>query len=215
MKADPEFVREHYKSLSDEELLAVDRSDLVEMAQKYYDAEVGRRGLARVRTPDRPSSVPVPPDNPPVEKVETGREALESDDTPPWLDEAVEAYSIVVHPDAESRVADACQVLETAGIPCCSELIELTPEEKRPHPGTHRWRILVPANLNERAMSTLERDLSNPEFEAAWKAHLETFSDDDLPAMHPKIVFCGLYDRIERAARVYDAEVARRRLNRE
>ena len=28
MKADPEFVREHYRSLSDEELLAIDRSEL-------------------------------------------------------------------------------------------------------------------------------------------------------------------------------------------
>jgi hypothetical protein len=34
MHLDPDYLRQHYSLLSDEALLAVDRADLVEMAQK-------------------------------------------------------------------------------------------------------------------------------------------------------------------------------------
>ena len=60
-------------------------------------------------------------------------------------------------------------------------------------------------NLEVRAQATL----GNP---AEWKTHLEALSDDDLRAMSPQFAFCGLFDRIERVNRVYDEEVARRRL---
>lgn len=213
MKLDLEYVREYYGSLTDEALLAVDRSDLVEMAQQCYDGEISRRGLARPRRfpdADNLQAAPVLPDYP--LEVGAGREAPGAGGKPAWADDAAEAYSVVVTPrDSELRAADACEVLEKAGIPCYSEMIELTPEEKQPSPGTHRWRIMVPRNLSWRAMSTLAREFSNPDFEAGWKAHLETISDKDIPAMHPKIVFCGLYDRIERATRVYEEEMARRR----
>ena len=46
MQVDPEYLRRHYNSLSDEALLAFNRSDLVEIAQKCYDAELDRRELA-------------------------------------------------------------------------------------------------------------------------------------------------------------------------
>jgi hypothetical protein len=210
MKADPKFVREHYRSLSDEELLATDRSDLVDMAQSIYDAEVSRRALAprgRVPRADDPRSAPMPAKPPLVEK-----DLLAADGNPAWLADAVDVYSMVDGPGAESRIADARQILETAGIACHQEVIEIAPEECTPDPSTHRWRIMVPPNLSWRAMSTLDRDTSNPEFEAAWKAHLEALSDKDLPAMDPQFVFCGLYDRIDRAARVYEEEMARRGL---
>ena len=56
MPVDPEYLRQHYASLSEEGLLAIDRADLVELAQKCYDDELGRRGIAK--PPDAPPSDP-------------------------------------------------------------------------------------------------------------------------------------------------------------
>jgi len=210
MKADPEFVREHYRALSDEELLAIDRSDLVEMAQGIYDAEVSRRALAprgRVPRADDPRPAPVAANRPLAEKDVPATEGK-----PDWLDEAAEVYSVVHHSYADSRAANVCQILEAAGIPCYVDMVDVNLEEEQHYPAGHRWRIMVPPNLSWRAMSTIDRDISNPEFETAWKAHLESLPDGDLPAMDPQFVFCGLYDRIDRAARVYEEEMARRGL---
>ena len=33
--------------------------------------------------------------------------------------------------------------------------------------------------------------------------------------MHPQIVFCGLFDRVERVTKAYEEEVARRRVEAE
>ena len=214
MKADPEYVREHYGSLSDEELLAVDRADLVEMAQQCYDSELSKRGLVRRntrRTEDERgtnASFPCPPDT----SAGDGEATPESDAPPAWLCHAAEAYSIVERRGAELRLADACDILATARIPSYTELIELSPSERSPEVATHRWRIMVPANLAWRAMSTLDRDIANPDFETAWREHLETLRSEDLVAMDPKSVLCSLYDRIDRATRVYEEELARRGL---
>ena len=43
MQVDLEYLRRQYASLSDEALLALDRSELVETAQKCYDEELVRR----------------------------------------------------------------------------------------------------------------------------------------------------------------------------
>ena len=61
-------------------------------------------------------------------------------------------------------------------------------------------------------MSVLERAIVNPEFEAAWKTHLEVLSDQELVGMNPQAALCGLFDRIARVNRAYDEEIARRRL---
>jgi hypothetical protein len=45
MKLTAEDYRRHYRELSDEELLAIRREDLVEAAQKAYDAEFTKRDL--------------------------------------------------------------------------------------------------------------------------------------------------------------------------
>jgi hypothetical protein len=42
---DPETFRRRYAELSDEGLLSIDRTDLTELAQQYYDAEIRGRGL--------------------------------------------------------------------------------------------------------------------------------------------------------------------------
>jgi hypothetical protein len=38
MQIDPQYLSQHYKRLPDEVFLAIDRCDLGQSAQKYYDA---------------------------------------------------------------------------------------------------------------------------------------------------------------------------------
>jgi hypothetical protein len=198
MQVDREHLRRHYDSLSDEELRQIRRSDLTEVAQEIYDAELERRGQGPVgRVPKR--------------AAEASPVQAEAD----WLEEAAEAYSVFDQPGrhAEEHVANARSVLDAAGIPCHVEYSEVVPDERTAAPPpTHQWRLLVPAHLSLVASSTLERDIFNQEFEAMWQAHLEALSDDELVRMPPEAVFCGLYDRLERAAKAYEDELARRRL---
>jgi hypothetical protein len=91
------------------------------------------------------------------------------------------------------------------------EIPEETSAFQRPTP-THRWRLLVPENVNFQAASVLERDIFNAEFETGWKTHLEALSDEELLATTPRSAFYGLYDRVERVARTYDEEIVRRGL---
>ena len=72
-------------------------------------------------------------------------------------------------------MADVRDALESAGIPCYLELTEL-PEEQVVNPA--RPQTEPPGQLNLRATSILEREIFNKDFEAEWKARLETLSDD-------------------------------------
>lgn len=45
MEFDPEALRRQFADLSDKGLLAIDRKDLVDLAQQYYDAEIAQRAL--------------------------------------------------------------------------------------------------------------------------------------------------------------------------
>lgn len=46
MQINPDEVRRRFDQLSDDALLEIDRNDLVELAQQYYDAEMSKRGLS-------------------------------------------------------------------------------------------------------------------------------------------------------------------------
>ncbi|MGA2877971.1 MAG: hypothetical protein ABSG13_03385 [Bryobacteraceae bacterium] len=204
MPVDLKYLREHYASLSDEALAAIDRTELVKEAQQCYDQEFGRRKVAR-------PSIPVPA-NAADDGQENKEELPATGDEPDWLDEAAEIYSrygLPGSPPADD-IMDAEQALNAAGIPCHLDLVE---EEKSTAPlPTHRWRVMVPGNLNFRATSILERDIFNSEFEAGWKAHLEMLSDDELRATNPQEALCGLFDRVDRVINAYDEEIARRAL---
>jgi hypothetical protein len=216
MELDPEYLRQHYDSLSDEALLAVDRNELVEMARTILDEEVGRRGLAprgATRRTLAPHYIPTQMD-PSDGEAEDDGEPRGAGDKPGWLEDASEVYSFADLPGT-ARAADAEDaraVLEAAGIPSYLDLAEIAPEKSAAQEPTQRWRIMVPGKLNLRATSVLEREIFNSEFEADWKSHLETLSDEDLRAMNPEAAFCGLFDRVERVNRVYDEEIARRGL---
>ena len=221
MPIDLEYLRQRYASLSDEALLEIDPADLVETARKCYDDELGRRELASRRGVPRADgrhATPRPrlPD-PTDAEAEADGEPPGAGDKPDWLEEATAVYSRADSPGLAPvpEVANARDALEAAGIPCYLDLYEIPEEKDASREPTHEWRLMAPGNLNLRATSVLERDIFNAEFEAEWKTHLETLSDEDLRAMKPKVAFCGLFDRIERVTRAYDKEIARRRLESE
>jgi hypothetical protein len=204
MQLDTEYLRRHYASLSDEELHAMDRADLVEAAQRIYDEEVRARKLSAP-----PQSASRPPYQP-EEDVEAG--APSGDDAEPgWLEDAAEAFSRYVSrgTDPTPDTVDACDALQAARIPCHLEMCEEAAQDGEVQ---YRWRVLVPGKLVHRAIGVLDRDIFNAEFEAQWRAHLEMLSDPELRVMEPQYAFCGLYDRIERINRAYDEELKRRRL---
>ena len=108
MPIDPKYLREQYASLSDDALMAIDRAELVEAAQRCYDDEVARRRPARDEN-----------------------EPLNDGDKPDWLKDASEVFSrvdlrgTVIAPD----IAAARDALEAEGIPCHLDLAEL-PDRK-------------------------------------------------------------------------------------
>lgn len=216
MPVDLEYLREHYASLSDEALLEIDREELVKAAQECYDDELGRRELTSgrgVRRADAQQGVPRPPYQADG-KSEVDHEAPGESERPDWLEEAAEVYSRVdlSGTGPASDVLDARDALETAGISCYLDLFEIPEEKSEFQKPAHRWRLMVPGNLNLHAASVLERDIFNAEFEAEWKTHLETLSDEELLEMTPRAAFCGLFDRVERVTKAYEEEIARRRL---
>jgi len=210
MKLDPVYLRQHYAQLSDEALLDVERADLVEMAQRIYDQEVGHRKL---NVP--PELVPEHPDSEKPEEYEGVGFDAQPGEEPEWLDDAAEVYSHAVSSAAApspEAVLTARDAMQAAGIPCHLDLSEIPPEKDLSPYGTHRWRVMVPGKLNLHATSVLEREIFNPEFEEGWRTHLETLSDAELRTMNPRVALCGLFDRIARVNRVYEEEMARRKL---
>jgi hypothetical protein len=214
MPVDPEYLRQHYGSLSDEALLEIARADLVPAAQKLYDDEVGRRQLGPRRGPPKahtPSVVRAPESA--VEKPKVAGDGHADGDKPDWLEDAAEIHARADRPGMppSDDVADARQVLEAAGIPCYLQMQDL-PEKEVVNPATRVWRVLVPGHLGQHAMSVLERDIFNEDFVGGWRSQMEMLTDEELRAITPQVAFCGLFDRVERVTRAYDEELARRGL---
>lgn len=95
MEIDPEDLRRGYEELSDAGLLSIDRKDLTEFAQQYYDAEIARRGL-RVESAEPEEKAP-PQANPTetlvvaatflaLHEADLGRTLLQSADIPAYLE---------------------------------------------------------------------------------------------------------------------------------
>jgi hypothetical protein len=66
---DPEYLRKYYAGLSDEALMAVDRSELVESGRAFYDEEIERRGLITDDMLPRVSTVTAGPASPRLRDV--------------------------------------------------------------------------------------------------------------------------------------------------
>ncbi|HXP85319.1 MAG TPA: hypothetical protein VN841_11405 [Bryobacteraceae bacterium] len=209
MTPDPEFLRRHYASLTDEALRAIHRADLVEAAQQCYDDELKQRRLpSQQATP-----APRPSTEPTRELPKASTDADATVEKPDWLEDAAE---VLTRPGTGNEPADvlveARDVLEAAEIPCYLNLFEIPEEPVQAAQPTHEWRLLVPGDLGAHAQSVLERDIFNADFEAGWKTHLEMLSDQELVKMNPQEAFCGLFDRVERVTRVYEEERSRRGL---
>jgi hypothetical protein len=95
LQIDPEDLRRGYDAMSDQGLLSIDRKDLTELAQQYYDAEIGRRGL-RVKSAEPEEKAP-PEANPAealvvaatflsIHEADLGRTLLHSADIPAYLE---------------------------------------------------------------------------------------------------------------------------------
>src|ERR1039457_1413500 len=155
MQIDPEYLRQHYGSLSDEGLLAIDRADLVETARMILDLEIARRRMAR-RRPD-------PPDETEDYEAEVDGETYGGGEEPDWLEDAAEVSSYCVpsrSAPAPDSAVDARDALEAAGIPWYFDICEIPPEKSLLPYGTHRWRVMVPGKLYLRATGVVEREIS-------------------------------------------------------
>src|SRR5579864_9272866 len=86
----PETFRQQYEELTDAALLSIDRKDLIEVAQQYYDAEIARRGLHPEQA--APAEVEPKAEMVPVgtflslEEADLGRALLRSADVPAYLE---------------------------------------------------------------------------------------------------------------------------------
>jgi hypothetical protein len=202
---DPEYLRRHYATLSDEALLDINPAELVPAARAVLEAELDKRQLG------------APEEFLESEDLEAEFDApLVADDSEPdWLEEAAEVYSATVRPGSNtaSQAHHARTALEAAGIPVFLDLVEEQPEElpETPEP-TSRYRVLVPGNLNLLATNVLQRDMFNDGFEEGWRTYLEVLSNDDLRSLDPRQIFCGIYDQIDRINRAWNEELTRRRL---
>lgn len=192
MQIDRDALSRHYASLSDDELLALDREELTETAQKLYDHEMEKRQLASAGE----------------EEVRNEPDFLEEDDgaEPGWLQNASCACSFQAgagnSPYAQEAEA-ACEILRGGGVPS-----RVVPEH--PETGPDLLNVMVPGALLMKAYSLLDRDLFNEEMEETWRTHFAELSDDELGALTPDILCAGILDRAARLKRIFLEEQERR-----
>ena len=196
MPIDPEGIRSHYASLTDDALLLVERADLTPTAQKIFDAEIRRRGL-EVETA----------------KVEAGElfdeNPFDGDDSD-WLENA---FPVTMFSDTPSGIADAedsRKALHAANIPCEVTEEEIDPAEEPVGAPYRQYRVMVPNALGLQAASILDTAVFNPRLEADWKTQFESLTTEELQALNVDMLCAGLLDRAERLRKVYKGEMARR-----
>jgi hypothetical protein len=210
MKIDTEYLRQHYASLSDDALAALNRDELVEAAQACFDQECARRGLVPGGRQQRKRRESQPAHD------ETASDAgltaeLSEDEEPDWLESAACVASFAEDP-ANHRSPEAVhaqEVLREAGIPSYVAVEEI-PSETASQRSVIEYRVLVPGALNLKAASILDERIFNEQIEDDWKAHFANLSDEELAQLTPEVICAGLRDRIDRLTRVYEEEIARR-----
>jgi len=217
MRIDPEDLRRHYESLSDEGLLDIDRSDLAPVAQGIYDQEIARRGLDHTQEVEeeedayhRPLAVFKPGEN---WDFASGL-AADIDDGPPpaWLEDAACPWSAYIHQDVDyiGTGAEVQTALREAGIP--NRIVVKPPEAEPPSTPRSLYCVMVPGDLGTRAYYVVERKVFNRMAVAEWRSQLQTFSDEQLRALNPEDFWGALLDRAESMKRAYLDEIDRRNL---
>ena len=197
MQVTPDELRQYYASLSDEMLQEIDPAYLTDAARRCYESEFAKRDLS-------PDDRPLPAAE---EDVEEGFEV-----EPDWMEYAAcPCFFTAVPGSNHAHDAErAREVLQAAGIPCHLSVASADP----PNEDVQRfdeYRALVPASLNLKAISVLDKEIFNTDLEADWRAHFAALSDEELRALNPEIICAGLLDRVERLTRAYNDEIARRR----
>jgi len=200
VQIDLESLRRHYGSLSDDELLAVERDELTDGGQKCFDEEVERRGLNESQESEAS----------PYEEANEGAIFGVGVDAG-WLQDAACVCSFVSQPggSAATDSENAREVLQNAEIPCVVSAEEVA-ASTGDQPVQHEYRVMVPGALNLTAASILDREVFNPQTEADWRTHFASMTDRELGALNPDVICAGLFDRIARLRRAYNDEVSRR-----
>lgn len=181
-------LKRHYASLSDDELLAIDRAELTRAGQQAYDIEVADRGLH--------------------EQLPAGGAEVDTDVKLDWSNGSVCACSFADVPRgmAAEKSAKSQAALTAAGIP--NELKMMEDEESGNEIG-----VMVPIMYGPHAAAILDRDVFNEEYESEWRAQLEILSDEALKVLDPNVFCAGLLDRVARMRNAYSDELQRRNLS--
>lgn len=207
MRIDRRELGRHYASITDDELLAMNRDDLTDTAQVIYDLELSRRRLNKNASFEDDTGA-----NSASFKQADAFLAGEGPD-PDWLQDAACVCSFAASPgnSAEERASRAQSALQTAGIPSC---LRVTRESETGEAGPNHTELnlMVPVAHALHAGSILDRDILNEEFEAEWRVHLGALPDKDLLALDPAIFCAGLLDRVSRMRKAYAEEMLEREL---
>jgi hypothetical protein len=182
-------------------LLDLDPADLTDAARKCYESEFAKRGLS-------PDGGPPPAEGHAAESFEV---------EPDWMEHAACPCSFTAIPGSNhaSDAERAREVLLAARIPCHLSVMPADADSRdAQNEDSQRfdeYRVLVPASLNLKAISVLDKEIFNADLEADWRTHFAELSDEELRALNPEDFCAGLLDRVERLTRVYTEEIARRR----
>jgi hypothetical protein len=197
MQIDIDKLDRQYASMTDEELLSMDREDLTETAQSVYDREIARRRL-----------------NEPFDKDEIHETIEDGSPDPDWIqDGGACACTFMASPGSSAAVdaAHARALLQAAGIPSRQKTTRDSEDSDR-HSSYDMLNIMVPLELVVHAVSILDRDFFNGRFEAEWRDQIKMLSDKDLLALDPEIFCAGLLDRVTRMKKAYAEEIFKREL---
>jgi hypothetical protein len=212
LRLDLEDFRQHYASLSDNALLALDRDELVEEAQKCFDEELARRKLdIQTVGPEDPEISAMPPTARSDQKEASS--SIDGGQKPGWLDSAACACGFSNRPGdgGAAEIENARSVLESSGIPYYVVVHELEPLSVS-SPPVYEYELMVPGGYSMLAQSLLDKEIFNPQMEATWRTQFELLSDEELQTMSPQTITEGLLGRIERLTRIYTEEISRRKL---
>ena len=168
------------------------------MAQKCWDEEVERRGLDERQQSDVASD----------DEAGDTEASFGGNVDACWLDEAGCACSFLGDPGG-SPASEAAKVLDDADIPCEVTAVEISSALDR-YLAEYEYRLMVPAPLNLKARSILDREIFNPQLEADWRLRFQSLTDRELGELNPSMICAGLVDRIARLKRAYNEEVTRR-----
>jgi hypothetical protein len=193
-----EDLRKHFASLSNEELLLVERDELTATAQQVFDSEFRSRRLDIDQE---------------TKEEEVGtffRSANESPEKADWLENAFPATTFSEWGSGAVAAAEARDALLAAGIPSQVTEHEIDPSDEPVSPRHREYRVMVPGSFSLQATSVLDIAIYNRHLEEEWKTQLESLSDEEFQSLNIDAACAGLLDRVERLRKAYKREAAQR-----